>query len=237
MTIRTSFDSLFKSATLTTAALFLAGAGLTACGNAEQSSVASPAVVNNPYEFEGDHSIGSTTAPVTIVEYASVTCGHCANWHEAVWPDIRKDYIDTGKVRFIYREFPTAPVRLAEAGFLIANCADEDKFFANIELQYKKQRTLIQSAQEGRAAAEYLALAKAAGLSEAEYDACLANEEEYNRIQDVVKKGFEMGVTGTPSFFINGEQKKVFTIEDFDAELAAFVDVPERESAEPSAEE
>ncbi len=219
-----------------TALIFAGAIALSACGDkgaaTGAASAANAATATNPYLVEGDHVIGSPDAPVTIVEYASVTCGHCANWHEAVWPTLRKDYVDTGKVQFVYREFPTSPVRLAEVGFMIANCAAEDKFFANIALQYEKQTTLIDAAQIGRAGEEYAALARAAGLSEEDYEACLANEEEYARIQEVVRDGFEAGVTGTPSFFINGEQKKVFRIEEFDEELANFVDVPTRESAE-----
>lgn len=206
---------------------------LSACGDKDATVTSgSTTAADNPYIVEGDHVIGSPDAPVTIVEYASVTCGHCANWHEAVWPTFRKDYVDTGKVQFVYREFPTSPVRLAEVGFMIANCAAEDKFFANIALQYEKQTTLIEAAQMRRAGEEYAALARAAGLSEEDYKACLENEEEYARIKQVVKDGFEAGVTGTPSFFINGEQKKVFRIEEFDEELANFVDIPTRESAE-----
>lgn len=224
--------------TLLTASVLGAAMLFSACSDSGTVDATQGAAVANPYEVDGDHAIGNPNATVTIVEYASVTCGHCANWHEAVWPELRKDYVDSGKVRFIYREFPTAPVALAEVGFLIANCAPEDKYFANIALQYEKQSTLINSAQQGRAKEEYTNLAKAAGLSEEEFNACIANEEEYERMQAVVQDGFEKGVTGTPSFFINGEKKSVFTIDDFDTELAALgIDVPERNSDDEPADE
>jgi len=85
----------------------------------------------------GDHAIGNPDAKVTVVEYASVTCGHCANWHTSVYPEFKAQYVDTGKVRYVFREFPTPPQRLAHTGFLIANCADENKFFDNISMKRK----------------------------------------------------------------------------------------------------
>jgi len=205
----------------------IAGAMLAACGG----SGAGTSGERSAFEVEGDHAIGKADAPITVVEYASVTCVHCASWHESVWPKMQSDYIDTGKVRFVYREFPTPPQNLAMAGFLIANCADESKFFANIGLQYERQDALMAGARAGRAKQDYEALAKAAGLNEEAYMACLQNEEERNRLESVIRGGMEAGVQATPSFFINGVKKDVFKIEDFDKEFAAFVDVPKREDA------
>lgn len=210
---------------------FLAGAMLTACGGDSAGSGGG----KSAFEVEGDHAVGSADAPITVVEYASVTCVHCASWHESVWPKMQSDYIDTGKVRFVYREFPTPPQNLAMAGFLIANCADESKFFANIGLQYERQESLIAGARTGRAKQDYEALAKAAGLNEQEYMACLQNENERNRLEAVIRGGMEAGVAATPSFFINGVKKDVYKIEDFDKEFAAFVDVPKREDASDEA--
>ncbi|MEE9347856.1 MAG: thioredoxin domain-containing protein [Robiginitomaculum sp.] len=207
-----------------------AAAVLTACGGTSEGGMAQDGLAK--YEVAGDHSIGDVNAPITVVEYASVTCSACANWHEAVWPDIRKDYIDTGKVRFIYREFPTAPQNLAMAGFLIANCASEDQYFANIGLQYERQRQLVNSLSTGRAAQEYQALAKTAGLSEKAYDACLANEDERAKLEAVIIGGQDAGVRGTPAFFINGKVEKVYKIEDFDKFFAEHVEVPERAPAD-----
>lgn len=180
------------------------------------------------FEVPGDHAIGSVDAPITVVEYASVTCGHCATWEKSVFPKLREDYIDTGKVRFVYREFPTPPVNLAMRGFLIANCAADDKFFANIALQYERQEAIFKSKD---IAAEYEALAKASGLDAEAYEACVTNEAELDRLKKVIEDGQDAGVTSTPSFFINGVQKSVYKIEDFDKEFATFIDVPVREDA------
>lgn len=222
--------------TFMTAALMGTAMTLAACGGGSGGEGSSSSE-RTQYEVEGDHAIGNADAKVTVVEYASVTCAHCATWHKTVWPQMRKDYVDTGKVRFVYREFPTSPVRLAETGFMIARCADEDKYFANIALQYERQEALINSARNGTAKQAYTELARTAGLSEDEFETCLANEAEYEAMQDVIKGGFERGVQATPTFIVNGEIKKVYKIEDFDEVFAPFIDVPTREAADADATE
>ena len=196
------------------AALMLAG-----CGG---SGTTTPTEGQSQYEVAGDHAIGNPDAAVTIVEYASVVCGACYNWHTTVFPDFKEKYIDSGKVRFVFREFPTPPEDLARAGFLIANCADDSKFFENIGLQFKRQRQILTSADRRQ---EYINIAKSAGLSEDEFVACMSNEEEITKYENVVKGGIDAGVTTTPTFFINGEMqgrvsgKQLFTLETFDEVL------------------
>src|ERR1700687_5944958 len=87
----------------------------------------------------GDESLGSANAPVTIIEYASMTCPHCAHFHETTFPELKKKYIDTGKVRFIFREFPLDSV--AATAFMVARCADKDKYFPMIEVLFQQQNT------------------------------------------------------------------------------------------------
>ena len=216
--------------TFVTAALMGTALTLAACGGGGDAPASS--AERTQYEVAGDHAIGNADAKVTVVEYASVTCAHCATWHKTVWPQLRKDYVDSGKVRFVYREFPTRPVRLAETGFMIARCADEDKYFANIALQYERQEALITAAQNQQAKQAYTELARAAGLSEEEFEQCITNEAEYEAMQTVIKGGFERGVSATPTFIINGEIKKVYRIEDFDEAFKPFIDVVERETAD-----
>ncbi len=206
-------DSLTRTVMVTLAGALM----LSACGD----KTATPTSGNqSDYEVAGDHAIGNPDAAVTVVEYASVVCGACANWHNAVYPDFKKKYIDSGKVRFVFREFPTSPESLAQAGFLIANCAAEDRFFENISMQFKRQRALLTAADKRQA---YQDLAKASGLSEADFEACLSSEEEIAKYKAVVQGGQDAGVTVTPTFFINGEKQKVFTIEDFDEKLAPLL--------------
>ena len=217
-------DSFKSTAWLRTAAMMTACAlALSACGNSNTSvnttSTSASAADRSSYEFEDDHAIGNPNAKVTIIEYASVVCGACSNWHRSVYPNFKKKYIDSGLVRFVFREFPTAPENLAQAGFLTANCSGEDKFFENISLQFKRQPQIFAAAGKGTVKDEYIAIAKAGGLSEAEFEQCLQNPEEIARYEKVVQMGIDAGVTGTPSFFLNGEKTKMFVLEDFDTAL------------------
>ena len=220
--------------TFTIAALMGSTMTLAACDGGPAAS--SNSGERTQYEVAGDHAIGNVDAAVTIVEYASVTCASCANWHDAVWPELRKKYVDSGKVRFVYREFP-APAntaRLAETGFMIARCADEDKYFTNLSVQYKRQKALLSAAQNSQARQAYRDLARVAGLSEDEFEACLANDEEYGAMKAVIKGGYERGVNVTPTFFINGEKVKAFTIDQFEAELETRgVEIDKEDSQTP----
>lgn len=208
--------SWLRAAVLGTACAF----ALSACGDkGTASTVVGGSADRSTYEFEDDHAIGNPNAKATIIEHASVVCGACANWHTAVYPDFKKKYIDSGLVRFVFREFPTSPENLAQAGFLIANCSGEDKFFENISLQFKRQQQIFAAAGKGTVKDEYVAIAKAGGLSEEEFEQCLQDPEEKARYEKVVQMGIDAGVTGTPSFFVNGEKTKMFLLEDFDAAL------------------
>ena len=197
-------------------ALALAG-----CGGEAKAPTAGEGseAARTSYELADDHAIGNPAAKATIVEHASVVCGACANWHEAVYPDFKKKYIDSGLVRFVFREFPTPPENLAQAGFLIANCAGEEKFFENISLQFKRQKQIFAAAGTGTVKDEYIAIAKAGGLSEAEFEACLQDPDEIARYESIVQNGIDNGVTSTPTFFVNGTKTKMFVLEDFDAAL------------------
>ena len=149
----------------------------------------------------GDKILGSEDAKVTIVEYASATCPHCAAFHANVYPELKKEVIDTGKVRFSAREFPLDD--LALAAFMVARCVPNDKYFDMLSLLYEQQRTWAgQNARD-----ELLKLAKLAGLSEAQFDKCLKNEDLAKGILDIRKDGADKyGVNATPTFYINGKK-------------------------------
>ncbi len=148
-----------------------------------------------------DKALGDANAPVTIVEYASMTCPHCARFHEETFPDLKKKYIDTGKVRFIFREFPFDP--RAEAGFMLARCSD-DKYFAMVNVLFKQQRTWA-TAKDGKDA--LLQIAKLAGFSQESFEACLTDQKLLDDIRSVKNRGAnEFGVDATPTFFINGKK-------------------------------
>ena len=164
----------------------------------------------------GDRSLGKDDAPVTIVEYASMTCPHCAQFHETTYPELKKRYIDTGKVRFIFREFPLDP--LAAGASMLARCADKEQYFPLIETLFHQQR---QWAVE-KPIPPLMALAKQAGFSEQKFNACLSDQKMLDAMQVEQKRASEkFGVTSTPTLFVNGRiQKGGMTIDD----LAKVID-------------
>lgn len=151
---------------------------------------------------EGDIGKGAPEgAKVTVVEYASVTCGACAAWNAQVWPEFKTKYVDTNKVRFVFREFPTPPQEIAVAGFLIARCAGEDKYF-DVVHDIMASQTEWQAGVAPRTS--LFRAAAAAGLSEAETEACIRDEKAIEAMSNRIKAGVDAGVTGTPTFIING---------------------------------
>ena len=148
----------------------------------------------------GEQEVGSASAPVTIIEYASMTCPHCAQFHETVYPEIKKNYIDTGKVRFIFREFPLDP--LAAAGFMLARCGDKSKYFPMIETLFAQQKDWVVQ----KPLQPLLAIAKQAGFTQETFDACLANQKVLDGIEEVrARAAQKFQVTSTPTFFVNGK--------------------------------
>jgi protein-disulfide isomerase len=151
----------------------------------------------------GDRSLGKDDAPVTIVEYASMTCPHCAMFHETTYPELKKRYIDTGKVRFIFREFPLDP--LAAGASMLARCADKDKFFPLIETLFHMQRTWAVE----KPIPPLMAIAKQAGFSEQSFNACLSDQKMLDAMQAEQKRATDkFKVNSTPTLFINGKMQK-----------------------------
>lgn len=147
-------------------------------------------------------AMGNEKASVTVIEYASMTCGHCANFAEKTFPEFKKRYIDTGKVYFIIREFPLDT--LAAAAFMLARCAgekDSSKYFALVDTLFHQQR---QWAVE-KPIPPLLAIAKQAGFTEKTFDACLSNQKTLDGIESIRQRATsKFKVQSTPTFFING---------------------------------
>lgn len=156
-------------------------------------------------ELADEHTMGQVNAPVTLIIYASVTCPHCAHWFTSTWGDVKANYIDTGKVRVVFREFPTAPSQLAVAGFQLANCAPEKQYFPIIEHLMTNQETILKSVNEGKGLETYLAIAKMAGAnSEAEMNACFNDEAGYAKINKSMALARSGNIQSVPNFIING---------------------------------
>ncbi|MCR4521328.1 MULTISPECIES: DsbA family protein [Bosea] len=160
----------------------------------------------------GDVWLGSADAKVTIVEYASLTCSHCATFHSATWPELKKKYIDTGKVRFTLREFPLDP--LATAGFMLARCNGNDKYIPMTDLLFAQQRNWAFTDKPVDALS---ALVKQAGFTQESFEACLKRQDIYDAVTVVKDGGAKAGVDSTPTFFINGQKRSgALTIAEFD---------------------
>lgn len=145
---------------------------------------------------------GDENAPVTIVEYASMTCGFCALFHNDVWPEIDKKYVETGKVRFIMREFPLDP--RAAAAAMLARCAPNDAYFAMVDVLFKQQ-TSWSRAEDARPPLENIA--KLAGFTQESFEACLTDQKLLDDVNSIRVRGSEeFGVSSTPTFFINGDR-------------------------------
>ena len=162
-----------------------------------------------------EHILGSADAPVTIIEYASMTCSHCAQFHNDVLPNIKKNYIDTGKARLVFREFPVSTQDLRSIGaFMLARCTDDDKYFAMVDVLFKQQ---AQWAQAQNPIPILLNIAKLAGFTQETFNTCLKNQEVMNTVLAIRNKAADdYGVSGTPTFFIDGKKHVGnASIEDF----------------------
>jgi protein-disulfide isomerase len=162
---------------------------------------------------------GEANAPVTIVEYASMTCSHCATFHTKVYPTLKSKYIDTGKAKFMLREFPLDP--LATAGFMLARCAG-DKREAMIELLFGQQKNwaFIDKPLDGLAN-----IVKQTGMGQETFEKCLKDQALYDKVNTVRDRGAEkFGVNATPTFFINGKRVSgEMTVEQLDKELTPLL--------------
>ncbi len=150
----------------------------------------------------GDVVLGPADAKVTIVEYASMTCPHCAAFHKETWPELKKRYVDTGKVRFMLREFPLDP--LATAGFMLARCDGGDKYYPIVDLLFSQQRAWAYSDKPLDALRQMM---KQAGFSQEKFDSCLKDQKLYDAVNAVKAKALDVfKVDSTPTFFINGQR-------------------------------
>ena len=151
-----------------------------------------------------DMTLGSDKAPVTVIEYASASCPHCARFNNDVFPAFKAKYIDTGKVRYVLREFLTPPEQVSAAGFITARCAGPGKYFAVVDQFFHGQEKMYQTGDVG---ANLVASAKVGGVTEPQLQACLddkaANAALVARVETYEKRD---NIHSTPTFLI-GKQK------------------------------
>ena len=150
-----------------------------------------------------DLVLGKADAPVTIIEYASMTCPHCANFHKTTYPALKSKYIDTGKVKFIFREFPLD--ELAVAASMLARCAGGEKAIAMIDVLFASQEKWAVR----QPIPVLLQIAKQAGFTEKTFDECLKDQTLYNNLMAMRERGTkDYKVESTPTLFVNGKVLK-----------------------------
>jgi protein-disulfide isomerase len=168
-----------------------------------------------------DMAVGSANAPVTIVEYASMSCPHCAAFHENVFPMLQSKYVDAGKVRFVFREFPL-DIKAAAASMLARCIANDDaaKYFGTIELLFKQQDQLMEQTKT-----TLMLIGAQAGMSEQAVEACVKDQALLDRLKADQTFAFEvLKVDATPTFFINGEQAKgAMSFEELEAKIKSLL--------------
>lgn len=174
---------------------------LAACGGDGYSSTGGA----TQFERPGDRAIGSADASVTVIEYASTSCSHCADFHDEVFPTIESRYIETGQVRFVFREMLTGQPQLAQAGFMLARCAPEERYFDVIDLLFEQQQSIFQAASSPTGArGEFWNVAQTVGMTRDEFNACISDAELRQAVGDAHNQAIEDGIDGTPRFIING---------------------------------
>lgn len=167
-----------------------------------------------------DRVVGSPDAPVILTAYVSTTCSHCADWHNNLLPAIAAKYVETGKVRIVYRDLPTPPHDVAGAGAVMARCVPADKFDVALDSLFRNQTSLRSQTQdelEQKAMIWLAAAGTAGGLSRDQMNACFADEDNWSALDARIDAAHADGVTGTPTFFVNGQRADVWDVTSLDA--------------------
>lgn len=205
----------------------LLAAALNACGQeAKTPEAAAPESPSVESGRPGDMALGSVDAPVTVIEYASVTCPACAYFHNEIFPEIKEKYIDTGKVRFVFRELPTPPANLSIAGSMLARCAAEtngaESYFAVTASLFKSQANWVR-AEKPRM--ELLKIAAQAGMDETAFDSCIKRQDLLDVINAHAASGPEnYQINATPGFVINERVRQLRSLDEFPGALDEALD-------------
>ena len=193
-----------RGAVMAAAALVLAACGSSSDGG--ESTTGSDGTDGNNVVLQ-DVIFGDPDAPVTLIEYASWTCPACLDFHTRIMPTVQADYIDTGKVRLVFREFPTAPANVTVAGFMLARCAPEDKYYDVLDELFVRQDAILTLARQGGPVVEALKqIASNHGIEgDDAFQACLDDEQNRSAVRASIAAADAKDVSATPTFFLNGE--------------------------------
>ena len=201
---RLTFKALLGAAALAAVAVASPSAALDPAVTRASATAAVPAVT------AADRVLGRADAPVTVIEYASFTCSHCAHWTNDVLPQFKARYIDTGKVRLVFRDLPTQPVQVAATAAAIGRCAAPDRFFDVAHHFMAGQAAAFAS---GNARDWYMGGIAASGRTQPQIEACLADPATQQGLQRDIEGAIAAGVEGTPTFFVNGTRLTDHSIE------------------------
>ncbi|MBE7219635.1 MAG: DsbA family protein [Caulobacteraceae bacterium] len=195
-----------RSLTRRLAVAACAALALSACGQKGGSAAAGGVGGAAPAGAfkDAEYVIGDPKAPVTVIEYLSDTCSHCARFDREVFPTIKKDYIDPGKVSWHIREFLTDPVQVSAAGFALARCAGKDKYWSVVEAIFRAQDEMFRT---GDFLTPFKRIAAGVGMSPAQFDACVRNDQVLQGIADRVQRATDVDkITGTPTIIVDGDR-------------------------------
>jgi protein-disulfide isomerase len=160
-----------------------------------------------PALWPGDMTLGNPKAKVVVVEYASLSCPHCARFHKEVFPAFRKKYIDTGKVQFVWREFVTSPAEVAVPATMLARCAGKDRFFQVVDRVFAAQGEMYEIGTVSGVQRILRREAAAVGIDGAAYDACVNDQAGFDALKARIDRANSEGkVEGTPTFDVNGKR-------------------------------
>ena len=187
----------------------LATLALSACGSASDSSgsAGDPSGGTDNTIVLQDIIFGDPAAPVTLIEYASWTCPACLDFHSRIMPTVKADYVDTGKVRLVFREFPTPPANVAVAGFALARCTEGDAYYDMLDELFIRQDAILTLARQGGPVVEALKqVASNHGIvGDDAFQACLDSQENRDAIKASIAAARNKNVEATPTLFLNGE--------------------------------
>jgi len=189
-----------------------------------------------------DWPLGSERARVTLLEYGSLTCSHCADFNNQVLPSIKAKYVDTGRVRYVFRAFPTPPMGLSYPMHSLARCAGPKGYHRVLDAFFQKQRQIFDAAQQGTGAKEavYSVFTEASGMNAAQADICLRTQSFAEAVNQQSLKGEEMGVEGTPTLFIQTAKGVTLVAAPYDVESVsraldeAIATLPPPKAADPA---
>jgi protein-disulfide isomerase len=181
---------------------------------------------------KSDRILGKPNAPITIIEYASMTCPHCAHFSNEVLPELKKKWIDTGKAKLVMRPFPLDEVALRAE--MLARCLPPERYYPMIETLFKTQERWV--VKDWRPALERIA--RVAGISDKEFNACLANKAlEDEIVQSRLTAATQLDVNGTPTLFVNGKKfEGPPTVEALNELLSGLAETTTADAAKPQAE-